>query len=111
MGRDNEARSLVCGQLAVGLSAVIGLTFIAGQMAPTVLRFISGGTCQLVGVGGTQVGTGFTNLVPALGPGQGYQFFSGDAALILQSSGTLFFTSAGATSIIGFVQHRSPDYT
>lgn len=112
MPYDLNGKALVAGQIAIGLSAVIGLTGIAGGIPPTIIDYMSGGTCEIVGIGGTAVGTGFTNLIPPLTVNSGYQLNAGDtAALYLQTTGTIYFISSGATSIIKFIQHRSADFS
>src|SRR5438046_1778198 len=99
----DEGRALVTGQLQVGLSAVIGLTGIAGMCAPLILRYLKGGTLEIVGSGGTQVGTGFTGLVPALSVASGFQIQASDPPLALNISGTVYFIASGATCIVGYI--------
>lgn len=106
-----EGMAIVAGQMAVGLSAVIGLTTIAGQCAPVFIRYMSGGTLEIVGTGGTQSGTGFTALIPALTVGSGFQVRAGDPALMLNTAGTVYFISSGATAVFSWMQFRSADYS
>jgi hypothetical protein len=106
-----EGKALVAGVIAVGLSAVIGLTGIAGGIAPTILRYLSGGTCEIVGTGGTMVGTGFTGILPSVVAGSGYQIRAGDPPLYINASGNMYFISSGATSLISFIQHRTADFS
>lgn len=107
----DHGNAIVCGQLNVGLSAVIGLTNIPGQCPPVLLRYLSGGTLEIVGTGGTQVGSGFTGILPSVAVGSGFQMRSGDPAISVNTDGTIFFISSGATSIVSFIQHRSADYS
>lgn len=111
MAREADGKALVCGALQVGLSSIIGLTSIPGQLPYTVLRYLSGGTLEIVGIGGTQVGTGFTGLIPPATVGSGFQLRAGDPPLYLDMSGTIYFLSSGATSIVSVIRHLSADYS
>lgn len=106
-----EGKALVCGQLAVGLSAVIGLTMIPGQVSPLLLRYLNGGTLEIVGTAGTMVGTGFTSVLPSLTPNTGFQVAAAGTVLTLNVANTIYFISSGATSVVSYVQHRSQDFT
>lgn len=111
MGQVDEGTAIVTGQFAVGLSAVIGLTLIAGQVAPTILRYLRGGTLEIVGTAGTMVGTGFSMVPSNLSPGSGFQIQAGDPPLAVNCASTIYFISSGATSVFGYIQHRSADYS
>jgi hypothetical protein len=106
-----EGKALVTGVITVGLSSIFGLTSIPGQIAPTILRWLNGGTCEIVGTGGTMNGTGFTMLLPALNVGSGFQLRSGDPSLSLNTSGNIYFLSSGATTQVSFIQHRTADFS
>jgi hypothetical protein len=111
MGQTDEGTAVVTGQFAVGLSAIFGLTLIAGQLAPTYIRWLSGGTLEIVGTAGTQMGSAFTGIIlNTISAGTGFQVRSGDPALGLNCASTIYFIATGATAVFSYIQHRSPDY-
>ncbi len=106
--------ALVTGTLFVGLSAIIGLTGIPGQVPPTYIQTVTpGATLEIIGLGGTAIGTGFTGgPVPRLGA-SGFFVVSGTTMqpLCLNMVGTVWFAATGATVAVQYLQHRSQDFT
>lgn len=83
-------------RVSVGLSSVIGVTIVPGQIA-TVVKYFTGGTLELV-----------NGLTPSPW-GMGYVFGSTEALAIDQST-TAYFAATGATVTVMMVRGRSAGY-
>lgn len=98
--RQDNGKALSVGQLKVGLSAIIGLTLVAGAMGPLTLRQMSGGTLEILS--GPTLST--TNT-------WGNGFWMGPTTILsLNMSGTAYFVSAGSTAVVAYIQALSEGY-
>jgi len=94
MGTEGSIYGFLGTQHYIGVSQVIGITVIPGLLAMTV-KHSGGGTLWS---GGATVSVG-----------NGYLVSTGEA-LNIDSRGTLYFTSAGATSTIHILRGRTSGF-
>lgn len=95
MAREDDVHGLDSIRIAVGLSGVVGVTVIPGQVAVT-LKYVSGGTN--IDLGGT-----------ALVSGSGYPLATTEI-FNMTCAGTFYMTAAGATAIIAVVRGKSSGF-
>lgn len=92
MSRSTDIYAFRGHRMYVGLSAVIGVTVTPGQLATTI-KHGGGGTLW---AGGPNVD----------GASLGYLVYTGEA-INVDSSGTIYFVSAGATSTLYILRGKS----
>jgi len=90
MGYNTDLLSMHSGRVAVGLSGIVGITVVPGQMAFTI-KNMGGGTLF---IGGATLSVDGSN---------GYPMGLSEV-LTLDLRATSFFTSVGATTIISFIR-------
>lgn len=98
--RQDNGKALKAGKLNVGLSAIVGLTLSAGAMGPLHIKLFSGGTLEIVS--GPTLST--TNTW-----GQGWHV-GATSPLKINMAGTAYFVSAGATSVLDYIQCLSEGF-
>jgi len=93
MAYNSDLLSVSSNQLSVGLSGIIGLTLVAGQVALTV-KNLGGGTLFM---GGATLAVGGAN---------GYPMALSEV-LSLDLRATVYFASNGATTTVAFIRGGS----
>lgn len=92
--REKIAYNMVVQRLNVGVSAIIGVTAVPGQLS-VALQYMSGGTLEIFNPVYGFTGTPVT--------GQGYPIVAG-AAFGFDCAGTFFLASTGATSVVAVMR-------
>jgi len=92
MARSEDINSVLGERIHIGLSSVIGLTAVAGQIAASV-KYMSGGSMEI----GVTSGGGW---------GGGYQMSAGEV-VNLDCSGTVYMVATGATAVAVVMRGRS----
>lgn len=84
-------------RLAVGLSTIVGVTVLAGQVSVS-MEMLSGQTLEIVAAPGASVGWG-----------QGFPFPT-NAIMSFDSIGTMWLAASGATALVVVLRGRSEGF-
>lgn len=96
MGRADDIHALESRRVTVGLSSIIGVTAIAGQIGQ-IIKLFSGGTLEI----GVTAGGGW---------GQGYVMSAGEV-IPMDNVGTFYLAASGATCVAMLLNAKSQGYT
>lgn len=96
MAREGIAGDFLPQRISVGLSALVGITGLPGQVALS-LQYLSGGTLEIASLGAS-VGWGAGWIIPAS------SIISGDI------SGTIWLASSGTTTTVMVLRSRSQGF-
>lgn len=96
MARESISSDLLPQRINVGLSSLIGITGLPGQMSIS-LQYLSGGTLEIVSLGAS-IGWGQGWIIPA------------QSIISADTSGTLWLASSGATTTIMVLRARSQGF-
>lgn len=91
MAKDDDIYSGFGQRIAVGLSTIVGVTVVAGQVG-SIFKYFSGGTLEIGGA--------------TLLWGNGYVFAVGEA-IQMDNAGTFYFAATGATVVMMSLRGRS----
>lgn len=102
MARESDAALVGATRIAVGLSAIIKISPYSNAIM-TQLKYISGGSCEVVNVPVALTGSS------AAGWGAGFLMPSNDASMFVPINGpaTFYLAASGSTSIIGMLTSYS----
>lgn len=91
MAKDDDVHSGLGQRFIIGLSTIIGVTVVAGQVG-TIFKYFSGGTLEIGGA--------------TLTWGNGYVFAVGEA-ICMDNAGTFYFAATGSTVTMMSLRGRS----
>jgi hypothetical protein len=79
------------GRLAVGLSGIFGLSLVPGQQQ-VIVSYVSGSS--LCEIGGASLTWGQGYIIPLIA----------NSPLVINTTGTVYFATAGATTVIQYIK-------
>lgn len=96
MGREQLIGDLLPSRVNVGLSAIIGITSLPGQLALS-LQYLNGGTLEIV------------SATAPVAPGSGF-ILPANVILSFDTTGTIWLASQAATTTVMVLRGRSQGF-